>query len=112
MRNSNNKPRTEKGSQPVYKVRVEKDVYVKMRDGIRLAFDIYRPDATGKFPALLAMSPYSKEIQALTITPQRRDSLLWYGALEAGNSEYFFSRGYVHVIADTRGTAYSDVRSM
>jgi len=26
-------------------------------DGVRLAVDIYRPDAPGKVPALLAMSP-------------------------------------------------------
>ena len=38
-------------SQPKHKVRVEKDVYIKMRDGVRLAADIFRPDAGGKFPA-------------------------------------------------------------
>ena len=32
-----------------------------MRDGIRLAVDVYRPDAEGKFPALLAMSGYGKD---------------------------------------------------
>lgn len=98
----------EKGSQPIYKVKVEKNVYIQMRDGIRLAADIYRPDAEGKFPALLAMSPYSKEVQALPIPPQNRGSLLWFGSLEAGNSEYFVSRGYAHIIIDVRGTGYSE----
>ena len=52
------------GSKPVYKIKAEKNVYVPMRDGVRLAVDIYRLDAEGKFPALLAMSPYGKELQA------------------------------------------------
>ncbi|MFC2014333.1 CocE/NonD family hydrolase, partial [Chloroflexota bacterium] len=29
-------------------------------------------------------------------------------AIEAGNTEFFVSRGYVHVIADVRGTGYSE----
>jgi len=33
------------GSKPVYQVKVEKDVYITMRDGVRLAADIFRPDA-------------------------------------------------------------------
>ena len=37
---------------------VDKDVWVTMRDGVRIPVDIYRPDAPGKFPALLAMSVY------------------------------------------------------
>lgn len=96
-----------KGSQPIYKVKAEKNVYVKMRDGTSLAADIFHPDAEGKFPALLAMCPYSKEVQALSIPPQPRHSLLWGGFLEAGNSKYFVSRGYVHVVADVRGTGCS-----
>ena len=40
---------------PTYKVKLEKDVKVPMRDGIHLYTDIYRPDVEGeKFPALLA----------------------------------------------------------
>ena len=50
-------------SQPKYAIKEEKNVYVAMRDGIHLAVDIYRPDAREKFPALLAISPYGKDIQ-------------------------------------------------
>ena len=46
-------------SQPQHAVKAEKDVFVKMRDGVRLAVDVYRPDAPGKFPALLQM--FSKQ---------------------------------------------------
>ena len=30
------------------------DVYVPMRDGVKICVDVYRPPAEGKFPALLA----------------------------------------------------------
>lgn len=48
-----------------------------MRDGGHLAADIYRP-TQGKVPALLALSPYGKELQALALTlpPQARPSPL------------------------------------
>ncbi len=98
------------GSQPVYKIRAEKNVYVPMRDGVRLAADIYLPDAEGRFPALLAMSVYGKDLQALPMPQQLKTagSLLWDGAIEAGNTEYLLSRGYAHIIADVRGTGDSE----
>jgi predicted acyl esterase len=96
-------------SQPIYTMRTEKDVYVTMRDRTRLAVDIYRPDSEGRFPALLAMSPYGKELQSLPLPPQPRAfSAIWDGSMEAGDMEYFVSRGYAHIIADLRGTGYSD----
>jgi predicted acyl esterase len=41
----------------------EKDVAVPMRDGVNLSIDIYRPDSTEKFPAMLAFSIYNKDLQ-------------------------------------------------
>jgi uncharacterized protein len=38
----------------------ERNVEVKMRDGIALRAGIYRPDAAGKFPVLLQRTPYDK----------------------------------------------------
>lgn len=95
-------------SQPKYGVKVEKSIYVKMRDGVRLATDIYRPDSEGKFPALLGMSPYGKEMQKLPIEDFPTDTKLGNAGIEAGNSEYFVSRGYVHILADCRGTGDSE----
>ena len=43
-------------SRPKYGIKVEKDVLVPVRDGVRLALNGYRPDARGKFPALFAMA--------------------------------------------------------
>ncbi len=97
-------------SKPFYKMKIEKDVFIPMRDGVKIAADIYRPDAEGKFPALLAYGPYGKELESLALTfpPQARPSPLWDGGIEAGDINYIVSRGYVHVIVDARGTGKSE----
>jgi predicted acyl esterase len=99
----------ERISQPRYRIKAEENVYVTMRDGVRLVVDIFRPDAPGKFPALLALSPYGKEIQKLLLPPQPLDrSPLWDGVIEAGDIPYIVSRGYAHIIGDLRGTGDSE----
>jgi uncharacterized protein len=89
---------------------IEKDVKVPMGDGIHLGADIYRPDVTEKIPALVALSPYGKEIQALSLTlpPQARSSALWNGVIEAGDINEVVNHGYGHVIADARGIGGSE----
>src|SRR5512147_375213 len=90
----------------------EKDVAVPMRDGVNLSIDIYRPDSTERFPALLAFSIYNKDLQgpevAASLPPQPAWSSLWAGLLEAGDTKFFVSRGYVHVIGSPRGIFKSD----
>ena len=44
-----------------YKLKIEKDVDVPMRDGARLKADVFRPDDGGKFPAILNLGPYQKD---------------------------------------------------
>jgi putative CocE/NonD family hydrolase len=96
-----------------YEMHVEKNVYVPMRDGVPLAVDIYRPDASGKFPGLLAISTYGKETQCLSIpSVPDRGTAPWDGNIEAGDSPYIVSRGYVHIVADCRGTGYSGGESL
>jgi len=43
-----------------YAVTYERNVAVKMRDGVTLHADIYRPKADGKFSVLLQRTPYDK----------------------------------------------------
>ena len=64
---------------------VERDVDVKMRDGIILKADVYRPDTSEPLPVLLQRTPYGK---AFTQTS--------FALLAA-------ERGYVVVNQDTRG---------
>jgi predicted acyl esterase len=95
-------------SQPKYRMKVKKDVAIPMRDGINIAADIYYPDADSKFPVLIGISPYGKDIQRLPIKDFPTDTKLQNGGIEAGNSEFFVSRGYVHILADCRGISGSE----
>ncbi len=67
-----------------FEVRLEQDVKVKMRDGVLLSTDIYRPKADGRFPVLLQRTPYSRQYATTS-------------ALAVAQ------HGYVVVIQDTRG---------
>jgi predicted acyl esterase len=47
-----------------YGIVAERDVFVPMSDGVNINVDVFRPASDAKFPALLSMSPYSKEVQS------------------------------------------------
>ena len=94
-------------SKPIYKMKIEKNVYVKMRDEVRIACDVYRPDAEGKFPAIMGMSGYGKDIQVLKAPRWPRRNADW-GVIEAGDTEFLVSRGYAHILCDERGSGYSE----
>ena len=74
-----------------YEVIVERNVAAKMRDGVTLRADIYRPKAEGKFPVLLVRTPYDKTNES---------SFGMKGA----------ARGYVVVEQDVRGRFTSEGR--
>lgn len=86
-------------SEPTLPMVTDEDVEVRLRDGSRLLADVHRPDADGRFPALIAASPYPREIQNLGAP---------LGFVEAGASDFFVPRGYGHVIANLRSTGGSD----
>jgi hypothetical protein len=96
-------------SQPRYKMKKwEKDLRIKARDGTMLYADVCRPDAPGKFPALLSISPYGKDMQHLPAPIGKvSDYTRGTGGHESGVTEYFVPRGYVHVHADYRGISKS-----
>ena len=87
-------------SRPQYKMVVEKDVFVTMRDGTRVAVDIFRPDAPGEFPSLYAASAYNKDLAYLPQIPA-------FHFRETNDIEYFVSRGYAYVHQDIRGSGKS-----
>jgi hypothetical protein len=70
---------------------VEKNVEAPMRDGVVLLTDVYRPDAPGRFPALLKRTPYSKSAPS---------ELAFFRELA--------SKGFVVAVQDTRGRYMSD----
>ena len=77
-------------SEARYDVDVRLDAMVEMRDGVRLATDVYRPAVDGEpvsesMPALVSRTPYGKR-----------------GEMER-HGEWFAKRGYVVAIQDCRG---------
>jgi len=40
---------------------VERDVPVEMSDGVKLAANVFRPDRPGRFPVIVAFTPFSKD---------------------------------------------------
>ncbi len=71
-------------SQTLYQVVIESGVRIKMRDGVSLVADIYRPKSAGKFPVLLERTPYDRKG-------------------ESSMASELSSHGYVVVLQDTRG---------
>lgn len=104
-------------SKPEYKVKEELDVYALVRDGTKLCMDIFRPDVEGKkFPALVAWSDYSKAIQSSIRQGNPREGgirhymqcVLYDQTIEAGDLDFFTTRGYAFVIPDPRGCGKSE----
>jgi len=86
-------------SEPEFDMRHDNNVAITMRDGTALMADVHRPDAGGRFPALIAASPYPRQIQDLGAP---------MGFIEAGATDFWVPRGYVHVIANLLGTGDSE----
>lgn len=80
-------------SQARYDIVVEENVMMTMSDGTKLAADIYRPKADGKFPALVERTPYNKKTSS---------------EIQAEAHVYFAERGYVFIVQDTRGRFASE----
>ncbi|HEX3250882.1 MAG TPA: CocE/NonD family hydrolase [Pyrinomonadaceae bacterium] len=71
-------------AQTLYRVKIEQGVSVKMRDGVTLAADIFRPISDEKFPVLLERTPYDRNG-------------------ETAMANELASHGYLVVLQDTRG---------
>ena len=76
-----------------YKVIRERNVMVPMRDGTRLATDIFRPDAPGRFPVLVNRGPYGKDDYVAS-----PDHSVWF----------FPTHGYVVLSQDCRARFHSE----
>jgi len=91
-----------------YNVLVEKDLKIKMRDGIQLSCDIYKPVRNNKFvgsyPVILERTPYSKATPSATeksiqnLDPLSREVV----------AEFFVRNGYIVIYQDCRGRYESD----
>jgi predicted acyl esterase len=102
---------TGKISKREYGIIAERDVSIPMSDGVNINVDIFRPDGKGKFPAILALIPFNKEIQSERVWPGAARSRRIRGApdatMEVGPTDFFVRRGYVNIIGSVRGTGKS-----
>jgi uncharacterized protein len=80
------------GSGELYEVKIDFHQRVKMRDAVELDADVYRPDADGKFPVVIARTPYNKSV----------------GQIYLDTGRYLAAHGYVYVAMDVRGRGDSD----
>ena len=83
--------------EPPYQIATFKDIMVPMRDGVRLATDIYRPSREGAlfpgpFATILMRTSYDKTAQRY-VEPV---------------AHYFVPRGYVVALQDVRGRHQSE----
>ena len=94
-----------------YKLIVEKDVVVPLRDGAILYADVYRPDGgPARFPAIMNIGPYQKD--KLWIPPDDlEEKANPYLAWETANPMWWCPRGYACVRVDARGSGKSPGRS-
>lgn len=74
-------------------VRIERNLLIQLSDGATLAADLYLPNASGRFPALVSYYPYHK------------DGLI--GASFEHPRRYFAERGYANLLVDFRGLGNS-----
>ena len=78
--------------QPNNDVKIDHRVAIRMRDGVILYADVYRPAQEGKYPVLVSRTPYSTQR-----APNSHEEPL-----------FFASRGYVFVFQDVRGRHESE----
>ena len=96
--------RAEAADPPVdapFPVKVIPDVRVRMRDGVELGARISRPDAAGRFPAIVSYNPY-RRLGEIKRAPSEHE----YAHGTHGSYD-FAQRGYAVVDYDVRGTGNS-----
>ncbi len=70
------------------------DILIPMRDGVRLAGNLYRPRGEGRWPCLVNYLPYHKDGRGG----------LWYEEIH----RFFARRGYASMVIDFRGLGCSE----
>ena len=88
------------------------DVPVKMRDGITIYVDIYKPEAEGKYPLLISWSFYGKrpfdgqsDWQIMGVPPQTVSNMSKFESPDPG---YWCRKGYAVANVDPRGIGHSE----
>ena len=83
---------------------IEQNIMVPMRDGVRIATDVYRPDREGQWPVLVMRHPYNKDFRFPIPGWENRR----IGVEVNLNAERVVEAGYVIVAQDVRGRYASE----
>src|SRR4051812_44028008 len=62
------------------------EAFTTMRDGVKLAADVYLPQGQGPWPVIVSRTPYGKQ-----------------NMFAAGGGRKFVDAGYAYVVQDVRG---------
>jgi len=95
-------------------LRIERNIPVPMRDGIRILVDVYRPDGIAgdrPLPLVIGWSPYGKHNQKNSLWPAadvREGWISGYTAFEAPDPAYWCAHGFAILYPDPRGTWFSE----
>ena len=84
-----------------FPVHIDRTTRSRMRDGIELGMVIARPDAHGRFPAIMSYNPYRTLTQVKDQYSDADYNHRWDGP------SWFAERGYAVVYFDVRGTGNS-----
>src|ERR1700722_11957213 len=94
-----------------YKMVIEKDQSIMLRDGVSIFGDVFRPaDISKQFPVIFTYGPYCKDMHSIDFdsisysqSPVQNDLMVW----ETPDPETWVKDGYVIVRIDQRGSGKS-----
>lgn len=103
-------------------MRIERDVPIRMDDGLELRADVFRPTESGRYPAILTMGPYGKDLHWEDFLPDQYKLMMAHHGneliapdkstgqhlnWETVDPERWIPQGYVVVRIDSRGSGKS-----
>jgi uncharacterized protein len=102
-----------------HQMALDKDVGIPMRDGAMLRANVFMPRAEGRFPVIMTLGPYGKDVHLSQFMPDAWEALkrrhpeilqassCRYLAFETPDPECWVPDGYVVVKVDSRGAGKS-----
>src|ERR1700730_10916527 len=101
-------------------MKMERDIAVVMRDGVRLFANIYQPDDGKRYPVVLSVTPYGKDntpdrfgmffMRLSGVKFGKMDFSRWTG-FESPDPVFWVGSGYNVAQADARGMHKSEGRA-
>lgn len=105
-----------------FRVVLDRNVDIPMRDGAKLKANIFRPDAPGKYPVVMTLGPYGKDLHFSKHRLESWETLVndypeifeassgkWM-VFETPDPEVWVPHGYITIRVDSRGSCKSPGR--